>query len=324
MYGVLTMPELVRLLSSRLIAEGYTTADGEGQCLLVAISEDDLESPVAPLVQPTMPVVGIGNPDAAAPAVVDFVVNEGDVEHALKAIAANPIAATVLVQLLRHNETASVHDGLFAESLAYSSLQHGAEFERWLAARNPKPSAADPGPAVLSTRDGDTLTVTLNRPHKRNAYSASLRDELCAALHVPLTDPNITLVNLRGNGAAFSAGGDLDEFGNARDAALAHVSRISRGAGAMLAELSPRVHAHLHCACIGAGIELPSFAVNVSAHPDSFFQLPEVAMGLIPGAGGTASITRRIGRRRTAWFALSNQRVDAATALGWGLIDAIE
>ena len=74
----------------------------------------------------------------------------------------------------------------------------------------------------------------------------------------------------------------------------------------------------------GAGIELPAFARRIVCTPDSFFQLPEVAMGLVPGAGGTVSLPRRIGRQRTAAMALSRRRVDAHDALHWGLVDAIE
>jgi enoyl-CoA hydratase/carnithine racemase len=62
----------------------------------------------------------------------------------------------------------------------------------------------------------------------------------------------------------------------------------------------------------------------VRASADAFFQLPEVSMGLVPGAGGTVSVPRRIGRQRAAWMALTGARVDAPTALTWGLIDAIE
>ena len=51
--------------------------------------------------------------------------------------------------------------------------------------------------------------------------------------------------------------------------------------------------------------------------------LPELAMGLIPGAGGTVSLPGRIGAARAAWMALSGQRVDVDTALRWGLIDAV-
>jgi enoyl-CoA hydratase/carnithine racemase len=47
-------------------------------------------------------------------------------------------------------------------------------------------------------------------------------------------------------------------------------------------------------------------------------------MGLVPGAGGTASLPRRIGRQRTAWMALTGARVAPETALAWGLIDAVE
>ena len=52
--------------------------------------------------------------------------------------------------------------------------------------------------------------------------------------------------------------------------------------------------------------------------------LPELALGLIPGAGGTVSVTRRIGRWRTAYLVMSGQTIDVTTAFDWGLVDAIE
>jgi enoyl-CoA hydratase/carnithine racemase len=60
----------------------------------------------------------------------------------------------------------------------------------------------------------------------------------------------------------------------------------------------------------------------VTATAGTFFRLPEVAMGLIPGAGGTASIPRRIGRHRTCYLAISGVDIDLRTALAWGLVDA--
>ncbi|MCZ0997091.1 enoyl-CoA hydratase/isomerase family protein [Streptomyces mirabilis] len=81
--------------------------------------------------------------------------------------------------------------------------------------------------------------------------------------------------------------------------------------------------AHLHGACVGAGIELAAFAGRVLAAPDTLIRLPEVGMGLIPGAGGTASLPVRIGRERTAYLALSGDTLSAAQALGWGLVDEI-
>ena len=105
MDDVLTWAELTARLSSPLLAEGYTTADGEGRCLLVALGSG---TDSTPLVQPALPVIGIGDPKAEAPGVVDLIVTEEDVPVAAAAVAANPIAATVMVQLLRHNEHASV------------------------------------------------------------------------------------------------------------------------------------------------------------------------------------------------------------------------
>jgi len=169
----------------------------------------------------------------------------------------------------------------------------------------------------------NTLTLILNRPHAHNAYNTELKDALCAALQVAHADASIGEVLLRGNGPSFSAGGDLSEFGSVTDAGAAHLSRTTRSAGALLAGLPCVTSAKLHGACIGAGIELPAFTKHISAHPDSFFQLPEVAMGLIPGAGGTVSVLKRSGRQRTAWLAITNERLDAQTALAWGLVDEL-
>ena len=99
--------------------------------------------------------------------------------------------------------------------------------------------------------------------------------------------------------------------------------RASRSAARLLGIVGDRVTAHLHGACIGAGIELPALAGRVVAKPDTGMRLPEVAMGLVPGAGGTATLPRRIGRHRTAWLALTGQSISAATGCAWGLIDEI-
>ena len=81
---------------------------------------------------------------------------------------------------------------------------------------------------------------------------------------------------------------------------------------------------HVHGTCVGAGVELPAFAARVVADPETTFRLPEVGMGLIPGAGGTVSITRRIGRQQTACLALLGEAIDATEALALGLVDEID
>ena len=66
-----------------------------------------------------------------------------------------------------------------------------------------------------------------------------------------------------------------------------------------------------------------AFTDWIVAAPDTRIALPEISLGLIPGAGGTVSLTHRIGRLRTAWLAFSGQTIEAATALEWGLVDEL-
>ena len=99
--------------------------------------------------------------------------------------------------------------------------------------------------------------------------------------------------------------------------------RTRAGAGVLLHQIAGRTRARVHGACVGAGVELAAFAGRVTAPAGTTFRLPEVSMGLIPGAGGTASIPRRIGRWRTLYLALSGVVLDAATAAQWGLIDEV-
>ena len=240
------------------------------------------------------------------------------------AVRATPIASTVLAQLLRFGDPRTIEAGLVAESLAYAALQAGPEFRAWLAARPVSPARrAELAAPLRVRRAGASLQLTLDRPAKRNAYSVALRDALVEALQLAASDDTIAQVVVDAAGPAFCAGGDLDEFGAAPDPATAHAIRTTRSAARLLASLRGRVLVQVHGACIGAGIELAAFAGRVVAREDAWFALPEISMGLVPGAGGTVSLPRRIGRQRTAWLALTGTRLDAATALRWKLIDAI-
>lgn len=138
-----------------------------------------------------------------------------------------------------------------------------------------------------------------------------------------MADLTIARVDMRGTGPAFRGGGDLTEFGASRDPAEAHRIRVSRSPAALLLRCAAKVTAHLHGACVGAGIELAAFAGRVTATADTVIGLPEIGMGLIPGAGGTASLPVRVGRERTAYLALSGAGLTATEALRWGLVDEV-
>lgn len=236
-------------------------------------------------------------------------------------VRADPTASVMLAQLLRINARGPVEHGLAMESLSYSVLQSGPEFARWRASRRPA-HRDEPQPPVLVELTGDQLLVTLNRPQVHNAYNRAMRDALCEALALAAADPTLSVI-IRGNGPSFCSGGDLDEFGSAPDPATAHLVRTNRSPARLIAGLSARVRVHVHGACVGSGIELPAFASEIIAAADTRISLPEISMGLIPGAGGTVSLPRRVGAGRTAWLALSGQTIGAATALDWGLVDRV-
>ncbi|MGY1743787.1 MULTISPECIES: enoyl-CoA hydratase-related protein [unclassified Blastococcus] len=249
-----------------------------------------------------------------------------DLGAALQALterfAATPLAALTYVWLLRQSAGLPVPAALTAESAAYSTLLAGPEFARWLAGRGPAREPDDRSSRVVATRAGDVLHLRLDRPARRNAVDAAMRDALVAALAPAEWDPDL-VVEISGAGPSFSAGGDLDEFGSAPDPARAHVVRLGASVAEAIHRIRDRVTVRVHGTCLGAGFELPCFAGRVLAAPDTRLGLPELAMGLIPGAGGTVSIVRRAGRWRAAWLGLTGTRVDAATALAWGLVDEV-
>lgn len=275
------------------------------------------------------PVIGIG-PSAAAPTVATACDARVDDDAALEPLMARintaPRAAAVFVQLLRQTEHLPLEAALFSESLAYATLQAGPEYQTWLSrnrATQPR-QHSDSGPAVLLRKEASVWRLTLNRASTQNAMSVEMRDGLLAALATVAADPQPGGLHIDAAGACFSTGGELSEFGQVPDAPAGHLIRQLALPGRALSALADTTVIRVHGLCIGSGIEFPAFAGRIEAHPQTVFELPELGFGLIPGAGGCVSIPRRIGRQRTALWALSGQRIDAATALAWGLVDALQ
>ena len=276
----------------------------------------------AELVLPTFPVIALGPRTHPLAARLDAVIEPPvPLASLLRNVLAHPRAAATLVDLLRLLPRLTPADGLVAESLAYATLQGSAEHAHWLASR-PSPPHAAPG-TVQITRTGETLALRLNRPAAGNAIDRPMRDVLAEALAFAALDPTITRIHLAGAGRAFSLGADLAEFGTTRDPATAHAIRRRTLPAPLAAACASRLESHVHGACVGAGLELAAFAARLTATPRAWFQLPELAMGLLPGAGGCVSLTSRIGRQRTALMVLSGRRIAAPVALDWGLVDEL-
>ena len=269
------------------------------------------------------PVIAIGPATAAQARGCDVIIADSTaLPRLLASIARTPIAAMVLVQHLRATQHLGLADTLTCESLAYSTLQHGPEFRRWQASAGSLPPLIPADSPLTVQNTGEALRLTLADPANHNAIGTAMRDALCEALDLALATPGT--VHLSAQGRAFSSGGAVAEFGQVSDPATAHWLRSLRLPATRLARLAPRLSVHVQGAAIGAGAEIAAFGHHVSATSTAWFQLPELKYGLIPGAGGTASVRARIGRHRLAYMALSMARVPARTALAWGLIDAIE
>ena len=283
-------------------------------------SDDDLAAWLKDL---PCPIIGIGIGDSSLASACDVVLmDEKKLQIVDKNIKHAPLAAMVLVQHLRASETLPLQDILTYESLAYAAIQTRPEFKSWLSSYNGKalPHSDAPLKVELGTQ---TLTLTLNHPETRNAIGTQMRDALCEALDLALANTQISKIIIKGNGTSFSTGGAIEEFGDVSDPTTAHWIRSLRLPAWRLARLQGKLNIHVNGAAIGAGAEIAAFGTYVTASSRAWFQLPELKYGLIPGAGGTASLPRRIGRQKTAYMALAMEKIRADTALDWGLIDAI-
>jgi enoyl-CoA hydratase len=326
--AVLTLDQLREFALSPHTREVFSPL-GEQHYLIADLREElatasDQQSIRAWLQQLPCPTIAITTAHPLSDAFDIAVTSPNDAAILRNNIERTPLAAMTLVQVLRCTVMLPAAEGLLVESLAYAALQAGPEFKSWSSANPPTAiQINDAGPPLLVERDGDTLQVLLNRPSRRNAISVEVRDALTELFQFVTLDTSVKHISISGSGGCFSIGGDLDEFGTAPDPATAHAIRSQRLPARYLLEYADCVAFHVHSACIGAGAEIPAFGAHVSATRNAFFQLPEIRFGLIPGAGGCVSIPARIGKQRAAFMALSAKKINATTALDWGLIDEI-
>lgn len=276
----------------------------------------------AGLAPPPCPLIGLGDPHHALAELCDVVVEPPiGIDAIVENVLRHPLTAAATVQLLRLLPSLTATQGLDVESLAYAMLQGSGEHEAWLASR-PGVAQSSAGNIVLHRR-GARLDIVLDRPEAANAINTKIRDGLAEAFSLASLDDEIEEVRWRANGRAFSLGADLDEFGTTRDPATAHDIRMHSLPARQVLRCAQKLRVEIDGACVGAGLELAAFAHRIEATSRAWFHLPELAMGILPGAGGCVSLTRRIGRQRTALMILSGRRLSARKALEWGLVDAL-
>jgi enoyl-CoA hydratase/carnithine racemase len=150
---------------------------------------------------------------------------------------------------------------------------------------------------LIYEKEGPIAQVTLNRPQALNAYSIQMRNDLFEVLGAIRDDPEVRVALFCGAGEkAFCAGADLNEFLTAPSPTIARQVRFGRDLWGLFLSLPQPLIAALHGYVIGSGIENALCCDLRIASEDARFRLPEVGLGIIPGAGGTQTLPRTIGR----------------------------
>ena len=185
----------------------------------------------------------------------------------------------------------------------------------------PRAGAGREAPVLYDLADGGRVAIiTLNRPERLNAYNVAMRDALYEALLAVRDTPGVRAVVLRGNGKAFCSGGDVAEFGSAPSPVRAREVRWLRDVWGTLRRLRAITIAAVHGYAVGGGFEVAMLCDQCIAAADARFALPETGLGMIPGVGGTQTLSRLIGSGRALRLVLSGAELDAHAAQRLGLV----
>jgi len=169
---------------------------------------------------------------------------------------------------------------------------------------------------VARAMHGDILVVTIDNPPV-NALGVDVRRGLTAAIDAAGADAAVKAVLIVGSGKTFIGGADIREFG--KPPMTPFLTDVCNGIEAC----SKPVIAVIHGAALGGGLEIALAAHYRLALPAAKLGLPEVALGLLPGAGGTQRTPRLIGAAAALDMMLSGRHVGAAEAAKLGLVDRV-
>lgn len=174
----------------------------------------------------------------------------------------------------------------------------------------------------IDVREDGVALITVKRP-PLNALSRQVVRELAGAARALATDDAVRAVVLTGHGRHFSAGGDLEEFAAMSVADLYAYGLELDAAYRGLADLPKVTIAAVNGYALGGGCELALTADFRYAGDRATFGLPEIQLGLIPGAGGTQRLPRLIGPSKAKDLIFTGRHVKADEALSLGLADKV-
>lgn len=173
----------------------------------------------------------------------------------------------------------------------------------------------------IDRADSGVVTITLDRPPV-NAVSPELIEELLAVVDELAEDASARAVLFRGAGDRWCAGADIGVMSDHTRSTYRKMRRQIEVEDA-LERLEKPVVVAIERFALGGGCELAlACDVRVIAE-DAVIGLPEAALGLLPGAGGTQRLTRLVGTQRAFWMMATGMKVPAAQALEWGLVNEV-
>ena len=189
---------------------------------------------------------------------------------------------------------------------------------------NPETMTATSLETVTYSKDGPIARLVLDRPGVVNAYNRRMRDELYEVLEAVRDDPEVRVVVLSGAGEkGFCAGADLTEFGTAPSQVIGREVRWERDIWGLFLSIEKPVVAALHGWVIGSGVEIACLCDVRIASEDAVFRMPEVALGMLPAAGGTQTLPRAVGASRALQMVLEHGQIDATEARRIGLVHRV-
>ncbi len=185
---------------------------------------------------------------------------------------------------------------------------------------------ADARGALLVRQEGGVVTLELHRPERRNAITFAMWSAFGRVMPVLAQDDSVDVVVLRGTpGGPFSAGADISEFGTLRstpESAAVYNAAITGGEAALLAFPKPTV-ALVQGWAVGGGTQVAAACDLRVCDSTSRFGVTPAKLGIVYALPSTARLVDVVGQSWAAWFLLTGELVDAATALRIGLVHEV-
>lgn len=173
---------------------------------------------------------------------------------------------------------------------------------------------------ILTERADGVLRIALNRPHRKNAMTGAMYDEMARLLADAARDADVRVVLLHGAGDGFTAGNDIEDFLNARpDADESPQSRLMMA----LLDFDKPLVAAVHGVAIGAGTTMLALFDFVYAAEGTIFQTPMIDLALVPEFGSSFTFPRLAGPANAAEILLLGKKFDAPRAEALGLVTRI-